>query len=385
MPTTITKFKIFLASPSDLSEERISIDEVINELNLTYGKLNDIHLELLKWETHSAPAISEESPQEIINSDIGNDYDLFIGLIWKKFGSPTNRAESGTEEEFLNAYNRFIESPNSLQILFYFNTQPISINEIEPEQIQKIQRFKSDLGKNKNVLYFEYQEPQQLYKFLRIHIPQRISDLQKISIEKTEEVNIKEDTSPIEIPDEYGLIDYQEIIEESFQESTESIGRISNATTWIGEQLNKKTEEIQGLTLNGNQPGRKTLKDFFNRTSKIMDNYANRIEPEIPIFYENFEKGIDAFSNIVNIQKNDFTFDENDIEESHNSLIKLIDGIEASIKGMEGFLDSVINLPRMSKELNKAKSNVATKLNNLLDNLRISLSIAIELEKTISK
>jgi hypothetical protein len=43
MPSTITKYKIFLASSSDLQNERASIDEVINELNLTFGKHHDIH------------------------------------------------------------------------------------------------------------------------------------------------------------------------------------------------------------------------------------------------------------------------------------------------------------------------------------------------------
>ena len=104
MPSIVTKFKIFLASPNDLSNDRLSIDEVIDELNLTFGIQNKIYLELVKWETHSAPAISEVHPQEIINRDVGEDYDLFIGLLWKTFGTKTDKADSGTEEEFLRAY-----------------------------------------------------------------------------------------------------------------------------------------------------------------------------------------------------------------------------------------------------------------------------------------
>jgi len=240
MPSTITKYKIFLASPSDLQDERASIDEVINELNLTFGKQNDLHLELLKWETHSAPAISINHPQEIITSDLGEDYDLFIGLIWKKFGTPTNNANSGTEEEFLNAYNRFKQNPSTLQILFYFNNSSVSLNEINPEQLQKIQNFKSDIGKNKNVLYWDYQDTQQLNKFLRIHIPQRILDIKK-SLENQISLVQKDEILEVEIINQdFGLIDYQEIIEDNIKESTESLARISEATSWIGEQMNKK-------------------------------------------------------------------------------------------------------------------------------------------------
>ncbi len=383
MPSTITKYKIFLASPSDVQDERDSIDEVINELNLTFGKQQDIHLELLKWETHSAPAIAINHPQEIINTDLGKDYDLFIGLIWKKFGTPTSEADSGTEEEFLNAYNRFLENPNSLQILFYFNSKPVSMNDMNPEQLLKIQNFRTDIGKNKKVLYWEYQDTQQLSKFLRIHIPQRILELRKNEQNKVAIVETKEVLEVEILKEEYGLIDYQEMIEDNIRESTESLTRISEATKWIGEQLNKKTEEMNAMTANGNQPGRKTLKTYFTRTAKVMDNYANRIEPEIPIFHEYFEKGIDALSNVINISRNDLNVEQEEIEETNESLSSLINGITFSIESMESFLQSVNDLPRMSKELNKAKSNVGMKLEDLLDNLKISLSIAIELKKSL--
>lgn len=385
MPSTITKYKIFLASPSDLQDERLSIDEVINELNLTFGKQQDIHLELLKWETHSAPAIAIGHPQEIITSDLGNDYDLFIGLIWKKFGTPTNEADSGTEEEFLNAYSRFLKNPNSLQILFYFNSKPVSLSEMNPEQLSKIQNFKADIGENKKVLHWEYQDTQQLNKFLRIHIPQRILELRKNEQNKVAFIETGEVLDVEILNEDFGLIDYQEMIEDSIRESTESLTRISDATEWIGDQLDKKTIELNAMTAHGKQPGRKTLRDYFIRTAKIMDNYANRIEPEIPIFYEYFEKGIDALSNVINISRTDLNVEQEEFEETQQSLSALIKSITYSIESMDGFLQSVNNLPRMSKELNKAKANVGIKLDDLLDNLRISLSIANELKKSIIK
>lgn len=383
MPSTITKYKIFLASPSDVQDERDSIDDVIKELNLTFGKERDIHLELLKWETHSAPAIAINHPQEIINTDLGQDYDLFIGLIWKKFGTPTNEADSGTEEEFLNAYNRFLENPNSLQILFYFNSKPVSMNDMNPEQLLKIQNFRKDIGNKKNVLYWEYQDTQQLNSFLRIHIPQRIKELRKNEQNKVAIVEPKEVLEVENLKEEFGLIDYQEMIEDNILESTESLTRISEATKWIGDQLNKKTDEINAMTANGNHPGRKKLKTYFIRTAKVMDNYANRIEPEIPIFQEYFEKGIDALTNVINISRNDLNVNQKEIEETNESLSSLINGITLSIESLENFLKSVNDLPRMSKELNKAKSNVGMKLEDLLHNLKISLSIGIELKKSL--
>src|SRR6478752_4048770 len=118
MPELISKYKIFLASPSDLSDERESINQVIEELNITFGTQNNIILELHKWETNSAPAISSDGLQSIINNDIP-EYDLFIGLLWMKFGTPTKEYGSGTEEEFNIAHQKFINDNSSVQILLY--------------------------------------------------------------------------------------------------------------------------------------------------------------------------------------------------------------------------------------------------------------------------
>jgi len=107
MAKLVSKYSIFLASPSDLSEERQALSEVAEELNLNYGAMNNISIEVLKWETHSAPGVTTAYTQDLISSDIGSEYDIFIGLLWKKFGTKTQSADSGTEEEFLNAYKRF--------------------------------------------------------------------------------------------------------------------------------------------------------------------------------------------------------------------------------------------------------------------------------------
>jgi hypothetical protein len=181
MPELVSKYIIFLASPSDLSEERDAVNNVINELNISFGTPNRIVLELQKWETHSAPAISSESVQNIINNDIPV-YDLFIGLLWMRFGTPTKEYGSGTEEEFNIAYERFIKDNNSIQILFYFkDAPPPSLSDVKPEQLIKVNDFKSSL-QEKKILHWEFKLKDDLEKYLRSHIPKRIKDIRNIAI-----------------------------------------------------------------------------------------------------------------------------------------------------------------------------------------------------------
>lgn len=176
MPELVSKYRIFLASPSDLMEEREAIDEVVSELNNTYGLSNNIVLELLKWEKNSAPGISLDGIQSIINTDIPK-YDLFIGLLWMRFGTPTESFGSGTEEEFEIAYKRYISNEEPIQILFYFkNSPPQSLDNINIEQLSKVRVFKEGL-KSKNVFTWNFNLKEELEKYLRTHIPSRISTL----------------------------------------------------------------------------------------------------------------------------------------------------------------------------------------------------------------
>lgn len=146
MPENVLKYKVFVASPSDLLDEREAIDEVIEELNRTYGARCGIVIELLKWETHSGPGVAKDHVQSLINKDIGNDYDVFVGLLWKKFGTPTDKASSGTEEEYNSAYARY-QDASYPQILFYFkDSPPVSMDEIDPEELGKVKKFKQKIG-----------------------------------------------------------------------------------------------------------------------------------------------------------------------------------------------------------------------------------------------
>ncbi|WP_462074860.1 hypothetical protein [Nitrospira sp. CMX1] len=58
----------------------------------------------------------------MINDQIG-EYDIFIGIMWRRFGTPTGVAGSGTEGEFRIAYKRWQENPQ-IALMFYFCQEP---------------------------------------------------------------------------------------------------------------------------------------------------------------------------------------------------------------------------------------------------------------------
>lgn len=88
MPRQEQVFSVFVASPSDVGEEREKLEEVIRELNLTWSRELGIRLDLIRWETHAYPGMGADA-QDVINEQIPNDYDLFIGIMWCRYGTKT--------------------------------------------------------------------------------------------------------------------------------------------------------------------------------------------------------------------------------------------------------------------------------------------------------
>src|ERR1041384_1805791 len=145
MGRQMTVLQVFVASPSDLTDERLALESVVKELNQTLSESTGGYLELLKWETHAVPGFGSD-PQARINEQIGDQYDIFIGMFSTKYGSPTPRAGSGTVEEFERAYDRFKKNPDQLRIMFYFKDAEVKPSEIDLDQYQKVKEFKQKVG-----------------------------------------------------------------------------------------------------------------------------------------------------------------------------------------------------------------------------------------------
>jgi hypothetical protein len=169
MPKVTTNLRVFLSSPADLIEERQIYKEIIDESNqILSDSDSDIRFELLMWETDTYPTIGKDA-QSIINEQIGDDYDIFVGLMWTRFGTPTPRAGSGTEEEFNLAFEKLTKNPANTRILFYFkDSPPESLSKIDLKQLEKINEFRERL-KTKG-LFWTFDDLEKFKKMSRNHL-----------------------------------------------------------------------------------------------------------------------------------------------------------------------------------------------------------------------
>jgi len=160
-------YKCFIASPGDTSEERSICDKVFEEINKTLGQQLHFRIESKKWEENARPSFGEDG-QAVINEQLLDNYQMFIGIMWNRFGTETKRAQSGTEEEFNLAYDKRIEK-DDLEIMMYFNTAPAEVGSLDLVQVQKVRDFKgkvSELGG----LYWEYSGYEKFEMELKRHL-----------------------------------------------------------------------------------------------------------------------------------------------------------------------------------------------------------------------
>ena len=94
--------------------------------------------------------------------------------MYTRFGSPTNRAESGTVEEFDIAYKKAIELKN-MEIMFYFNDEVINPSKIDLNQYQKVRAFRDNVI-GKKCMYSVYDGIKDFESKLRKHLNKYLND-----------------------------------------------------------------------------------------------------------------------------------------------------------------------------------------------------------------
>lgn len=135
MPYQATVFRVMIASPSDVENERRLIPEVLQEWNSVNSFEKRIVLIPMRWETDSAPIMGNR-PQEIINKQVLKDCDLLVGIFWTRIGTPTGESVSGTVEEI----EKHIDAGKP--VMLYFSSAKVPPDSIEPKQYEELKAFK---------------------------------------------------------------------------------------------------------------------------------------------------------------------------------------------------------------------------------------------------
>lgn len=378
---------VFVASPSDVEDERSRLEDVIRELNITWSRELGLRLELLRWETHAYPDFGEDA-QDVINNQIPDDFDIFIGIMWCRYGTATNRSGSGTVEEFERAKARYDTDPSSVDLMIYFKDEPIPPSQLDTDQLAAVAKFRASLGRAGS-LYWMFKDVDEFEKLLRMHLTRRVQAWhapdQSISHEQSPKPTTS-DSSESETDDDLGFLDLVEIFEDEFSELGDIATRITHATEEIGNKMYQRTNEINALKEASVGPvSRSAAKKVISKAAHDMDQYAQRMDAEIPLFAKHLDNGMNAFIRAA-AMSSDFTIDEqegDDAKEALNNITTLHDTLTKIETPLVEFQSAVTALPRMTSELNRSKRRVRKSLQQFIDQLHKAQQLTHEAEAVV--
>lgn len=151
MAETRTIVRVFLASPSDLNEERQLAKQIVDDFNKSWADHLGHQVELMGWEDTVS---TYRRPQEAINQDLAR-CELFIGMMWRLWGTPTGEEfTSGFQEEFTLAERRR-EKDGAPEIKLLFKKVDQAAARDPGPVLKKVLEFKESI--RAKVLYKEFE------------------------------------------------------------------------------------------------------------------------------------------------------------------------------------------------------------------------------------
>lgn len=390
MARTEEVVSIFLASPGDVHEERTRLAETIGKWNRAWSRDLGLRLELLRWEDDAYPDIGEDG-QDVINRQIPDDWDIFIGIMWARFGTPTGRAQSGTEEEFNRALLRRKEAPESVRLMFYFKNAQLSPNDIDPDQLGRVQRFRSEV-QSEGLLHWTFSDTDEFEELVNLHISKHVqawrssrkSEIEAVTqpsriaptSQADDEIKQSLSASAEEMlePDESGYLDVLEDFADKAKEIESVLMRVANAQTTLTEKTNVGRIELDRLR-EVPTPSPKQMRASIARVADHMLTYAMTIDGEAPQLRVALSSSLGLLNKFVVLAAELYP---EQLAETRRACESLLEHIVGARTSSEGFRDGIEQLPRMTKELNVAKRKQVAAMNSLIDEFQNGERLLVE-------
>lgn len=157
----ITAYDLLISCPGDVEKYIEVVKECLEGFNTVIGRINNAEIVGRHWSTDSY-AQSGDKPQELLNKQFVRDCDAAVAIFWTRFGTPTDKYGSGTEEEIEEMLSA------NKQVFMYFVDEPISMSGVDVEQYKKVQSFKEKY-KDKGI-YFVVKDVEELRRLFTNHL-----------------------------------------------------------------------------------------------------------------------------------------------------------------------------------------------------------------------
>jgi len=140
MSKQIRQITVFISCPDDVKKQKDIVRAVCESLTKT---TTGLEIKAIDWQKNVIPDITGQGAQAIINEQIGKyDYDIYIGIFWKRFGEKQLNGLTPTEEEFEDALDRQRRTQRPKMTVYFKTTAYHPSNLHDAQQSLQIETFK---------------------------------------------------------------------------------------------------------------------------------------------------------------------------------------------------------------------------------------------------
>jgi hypothetical protein len=391
---------VFVACPNDIVEEREAIRRVVNEINKTLGRQQEVHLDVYDWEEDAYPGFGAD-PQDVINQQMGEACDIFIGMLWTRYGTPTPRAGSGIEEEFGRALARYKDDPGRVRLMLYFSERPVNPRTVDTEQMRQVSAFRDRIPELGG-LYKTYADTVEFENAVRMHLTQQIQEWGKswgVSAPTPApegptgetEASIPTSGENVEVVDEAqqaeeeGLLDLMEKAVEQGQISIRSVEHMKEAIEVLGIRMQERTEQLQSHQLGSDMTSIRIARRIADGAADDMMQLVKAIDEETPVFGDSYSELLNAYGQAGLLLSRTSQPDAASIENALASVNQLKRNLEESRGPLRKFRRIVDDIPPMSSNLNRAKRRLGLALDKLDVEWEKAIDFSVNAERMLAE
>jgi Domain of unknown function (DUF4062) len=174
--TEATELVIFVASPSDVQDERAAVKSVAERIESSLGLRLGLRIRVVGWE-QVPPGYGR--PQGQINPLV-DTCDIFIGILHARWGTESGTHSSGFIEEYERAVARLGTSGRPA-IAMFFKLVPQNQRDDAGPQLQRVLEFRERAQREHTLLYCDVPDTvdfeRQLTNLLLYHVGEMTSNL----------------------------------------------------------------------------------------------------------------------------------------------------------------------------------------------------------------
>lgn len=161
---------VFLAYISDVEAEAHAAQDIVEGINKDHAQMG-IELDFRTWK--DVPA-EFGNPQQQINREFVEKCDIFIGVIHKKWGTPTGQSNCGFKEEFDIAEGRYNATGRPTILLYAKTVDEQDIVNDEKEGFNKIEEFKNEIIKKQKGFLISFNATDEWKEIIRGRLTQYV-------------------------------------------------------------------------------------------------------------------------------------------------------------------------------------------------------------------